>query len=131
MVGIGTSLVGKELVKHLELNESENIVFADPENALHDALDLNRGIVNTFFNPATAFAMRDRIFGGGMNELNEVLAKWKDAFYIPPKRNQAFNMGATLIFRGNETLFAHLDASPGDHADTQRVIDLAIKAVSI
>jgi hypothetical protein len=132
MVGIGKPEVGDTLVKHLELQDAESIVHSDPENALHDALDLNFGLIKTFFNPATPLALAGRLFNAedGMEELKEVLGKWKDAFYIPPKREQAFNMGGTFVFKGDSTVFAHLDSSPGDHANTQRVINIAVDATT-
>lgn len=50
---------------------------ADPENALYDDLDLNRGVVETFFSPSTPFAFLDRFTKkDGMKDLTEVLSKW-------------------------------------------------------
>jgi hypothetical protein len=47
------------------------------------------------------------------------------ALYIPPKQSQAFNQGGTFLFDGEETIFAHYDASTGAHSNIQEVIDLA------
>lgn len=127
MVGIGKPSVGKELIQHLGIQNGEDFVYADPENTLYNDLDLNRGVLTTFFNPATPFSMRDRIFGGDMKELGEVLGKWKDAIYLPPKQVQAFNQGGTFIFNGPKTIFAHYDEATGAHADFKYVVDLAIK----
>jgi hypothetical protein len=87
--------VGKKLLKHLEVQDGEDWVFVDPENRLYDALELNSGIETTLFSIETPLAFRDRFFGSngrkdGMKDLLGVLGKWKDAVYIPPKSDQAF-----------------------------------------
>ena len=76
MVGIGKPSVGKELVEHLGIPNGEQFIFADPENALYDDLDLNRGVATTFFSPATPYAIRDRLWNGDTKEIGEVLQKW-------------------------------------------------------
>lgn len=48
-----------------------------------------------------------------------------EAFYIPPKQEQAFNQGGTFLFDGVNTIFAHYDASTGAHSNIQEVIDMA------
>ena len=68
--------MGKELVQHLQIPNGEEFIFADPENALYDDLDLNHGVATTFLSPATPFAIRDRLFSGDTKELGEVLQKW-------------------------------------------------------
>jgi len=82
-------------------------------------------------HPATAFRFKDRIFGGGtsLDQLFEVLGKWKDAVYAPPKTSQATIHGGTFIFKGDDTVFAHYDESPGTHADPFEVVDRAINTV--
>lgn len=127
MISIGKPEVGFNLCQHLGVTNGSSFVFADPENVFYDELDLNRGIAETFFNPATPFAIKDRLFKkDGMKELNEVLGKWSGAFYIPPKRDQAFNQGGTFVFKGkNQTLYAHYDESTGAHADLTEVVKYA------
>lgn len=86
----------------------------------------------TFFNAATSFAIRDRLFNGGMKELSEVLGKWSDAIYIPPKQEQAFNRGGTFIFANDRTVYAHYDESNGAHpkfADVYRLACLELDSV--
>ena len=130
MVSIGKPEVGKALCEHLGIKNGDTFVYADPENSLYDDLDLNRGIAETFFNPATPFAIRDRLFKrDGMKSLNEVLGKWSGAFYIPPKQEQAFNQGGTFIFKGTEeTLLAHYDEATGAHANIDEVVKTAMAA---
>lgn len=130
MVSIGKPEVGKELIGHLGVENGEDFIFADPENTVYDDLKLNKGIQATFFNPATPFAIRDRLFNGGMKELGEVLGKWSNAVYIPPKRDQAFNQGGTFIFaQGGRTIFAHYDESTGAHANFDDVYKIALETV--
>lgn len=79
--------------------------------------------------PATAFRFKDRFSQpGSMKSLFEVLGKWKDAIYIPPKIEQSTNHGGTFIFRDEEVLFAHYDESPGTHYDPNEAVELAIEA---
>jgi len=80
--------------------------------------------------PATPFRFRDRIFGGGVGSLDqlfEVLGKWKDAAYLPPKIEQSTNHGGTFIFNGDDVIFAHYDQSPGTHADIFESAGMAIR----
>lgn len=131
MVSIGKPGVGMDLCNHLGIKNGETFIFADPENVAYDALDLNKGVGVTFFNPATPFAIKDRLFRKeGMSELNEVLGKWSGAFYIPPKTEQAFNQGGTFVFNGPRTEYAHYDEATGAHADIDYVIDLAKNVIS-
>jgi len=126
MVSIGKPEVGKELCSHLGLKDADTYIYADPDNSTYNDLDLNKGIEQTFFNPATPFAIRDRLFKkDGMKELIQVLGKWSDAFYIPPKSDQVFNQGGTFIFKNEDTIFSHYDQATGAHADMDYVIQLA------
>jgi len=129
LVSIGTPETGTKLIEHLGIDDGEEWIFADPENDAYDRLKLNRGW-DTMMSPATAFRFRDRIFGGKSGEFDklfEVLGKWKDAVYIPPKIEQSTNHGGTFIFNGESVVFAHYDESPGTHADTFKVVDMAVR----
>ena len=95
VVSIGVPEVGQKLLKHLEVEDGEKWIFVDPENRLYDALQLNSGIETTFLSIETPLAFRDRFFGAngrkdGMKDLLDVLGKWKDAIFLPPKQSQAF-----------------------------------------
>ena len=130
MVSVGRPDKGKELVSHLGLERGEEILFVDPDNKLYDALDLNRGVQRTFFNTNTAFAFLRRFTSqDGTKELKEVLPKWKDAVYIPPRQDQAFLQGGTFVFDGPRTIFAHYDPSTAAHASIEEVMETAISAV--
>lgn len=77
MVSIGTPEKLKSLIGHLEIDNGEQLLFVDPENALYDALDLNRGIQRTFFNVNTPYAFLDRFTKrDGVKDLAEVMSKW-------------------------------------------------------
>ncbi|KAL7509233.1 hypothetical protein ACHAXN_007151 [Cyclotella atomus] len=128
LVSIGKPEIGLELCKHLGVESGPDFIFADPENEVYDKLALNRGW-DTMIRPATAFRFKDRIFGSGqsLDSLFEVLGKWKDAVYIPPKLEQSTNHGGTFIFNGENVVFVHYDESPGTHADTEETVALALK----
>lgn len=135
LVSIGKPEVATALFKHLEIENGEDWIFVDPDNSLYDALRLNKGVETTFFSIETPLAFRDRIFGtngrkDGMIDLLKVLGEWKDAVYIPPKPDQAFQQGGAFIFKGNDTLFAHYDASAGTHIEVAKVVQKALEAVS-
>jgi hypothetical protein len=128
MVSIGVPEKGRALMEHLDI--PKGYLYVDPENALYDALDLNRGIQRTFFNHNTPFAFVDRFTKGDTKELGEVLSKWSKAFYIPPKQSQAFLQGGTFVFRKNQTLFAHYDPSTAAHASIDQVMEIANEALA-
>ncbi|KAL7521695.1 hypothetical protein ACHAWX_006369 [Stephanocyclus meneghinianus] len=128
LISIGKPEIGLKLCEHLEIENGPDFIFADPENKVYDKLALNRGW-DTMIRPATAFRFRDRIFGTGqsLDQLFEVLGKWKDAVYIPPKIEQSTNHGGTFIFNGENVVFAHYDESPGTHADTYEAVSIALQ----
>ena len=101
IVSIGLPEKGKALCEHLGVEKGEELLFVDPDNAMYDELDLNKGVQETFFNPATPLAFKDNLFRDGRiisKELGEVLRNWK--IYLPPKQDQAFNQGGAFIFNG-------------------------------
>ena len=122
------------------LPRAHEIFFVDPDNALYDALDLNRGVQRTFFNVNTPQAFLRRIVAqsqqqsqqqqhaaveAGTQDLLRVLQNWTRAAYVPPKPAQALLQGGTLLFRGRDTLYAHYDPSTAAHANMDRVLQLA------
>jgi hypothetical protein len=126
LVSIGLPEKGKLLLDHLEFPNGDDYLLVDPENVLYDALDLNRGVQRTFFNPATPLAFLDRLQqGNGLEDLLYVLSKWKDAFFIPPKQAQALLQGGAFVFDGPKTVYAHYDPSTAAHAKLERVLEIA------
>lgn len=133
IVSIGKPEVGMDLVKHLGVEDGLDFVFVDPENEVYDALDLNRGVDVTFFNPATPLAFGKRLLQGKRiisNELQEVLSKWKDAFFIPPKRDQAFFQGGAFLFSEDDTIFAHYDEATAAHAMPDEMVHRALETAA-
>ena len=105
---------------------SSDKLLADPDNLLYDALQLNSGLQRTFFNPATPYAILDRLTSSKMGDLNNVLGRWGDAFIIPPKQKQALNQGGLFVFDGDESVLVHYDASTGAHGDLDRAVAVAL-----
>ena len=132
MVSIGLPEKGQKLVEHLAFKDGEKYLFVDPENAMYDALNLNFGVQRTFFNINTPFAFLDRITTkGGLDDLlGTILPKWGNAFFIPPKQEQAFNQGGTFIFEGERAVFAHYDPSTAAHAPVEEVMELVQKELA-
>ena len=135
VVSIGKPEIGKQLLAHLDVHEGERWIFVDPENRLYDALQLNRGIDTTFFSVETPFAFRDRIFGSnnrsdGLRDLLDVLGKWRDAVYVPPKQEQAFQQGGAFVFKGEDTAFAHYDAATGAHVEVAAAVERALETAA-
>ena len=123
-VGIGTSEKAKLVADHV--GYSSDKLLADPENVLYDALSLNSGLQRTFFNPATPYAILDRLTSRKMGDLNDVLGKWGDAFIIPPKQKQALNQGGLFVFDGADSVFVHYDASTGAHGSLDQAVAIAL-----
>lgn len=61
-------------------------LFADPENALYDALGLYRGLGVTFLSVATPFAIKKRMDEARTGDLQDILPRWQP--WIPPKLEQ-------------------------------------------
>lgn len=87
MVSIGRPEIGKQLIGHLGLDSGADYLFVDPDNALYDELELNRGVKETIFSVETPFAFLDRFTKpDGTKQLMEVLSKWnkgKFAYRMP------------------------------------------------
>lgn len=79
LVSIGVPEKAQALIQHLALERygTQHALYVDPENVLYDALDLNRGIQRTFFNPATPYSFLQRLQEpSGMQDLGYILSKW-------------------------------------------------------
>lgn len=77
----------------------------------------------------------DGIKARGRDDLNSVVGNiFQPGPYLPlmPSGRKAmertFVQGATVVFAGSNELFAHYDASSGDHADFDEVIRVATGA---
>jgi len=133
-VGIGTAESAARVAAHVGFDAAR--LLADPENVAYDALGLNAGVGATFFDPATPFAIRDRLATGTGGDLGAVLAKWLPggdrgggAVILPPKRAQAFNQGGLFVFDGaGASRFVHYDAATGAHGDLDAAVRAALAA---
>ena len=121
-VGIGTPARGQEFCDHIGF--PRECLYTDPESQCYEAIGLYKSVSRTFFNPATPYAMLDRIKRDGMRDLFEVLGRWK--VWMPPKQDQAFQQGGQFVFAGKEAIFEHFDQATGDHADMNEVLGIAL-----
>lgn len=117
-VGIGTAERAKEFCQLTGFPESQ--LFADPENACYDALQLNKGALTTFLRPETPLALAQRAISGETADLKEAMSTWKA--WIPPKLEQGLQQGGVFAFEGTQTIFQHYDVSTGAHADLLAVM---------
>ena len=82
LVSIGKPEIGKRLVEHLQLPKGDEYLFVDPENALYDSLQLNRGVRETFYSIETPFSFLNRLTKpNGMKQLGQVLSKWNRGMF--------------------------------------------------
>merc|ERR1712003_124725 len=123
LVSIGTPERGRDFAK--ETGFPEENLFADPENICYDALQFYSGVRRTFFDIATPFSMRDRIFRDGMSDLQDILKRWKP--WLPPKQKQGFQQGGLLCFEGGKATFLHKDEATGAHADFDEVLNTLLQ----
>jgi len=122
LISIGTPDRAKQFVEETGF-PAENL-YADPENVCYDALRLYKGWARTFLNPATPFAIKDRIEENGAADLVDVLPRWKP--WLPPKSDQGLQQGGLFVFDGSEALFEHYDEATGAHADMDRVMEIVL-----
>lgn len=74
LVSIGTPETGKKFAA--KTNFPEQLLFADPENAAYDALDLRKGFLVTYISPMTPIALATRAIRSGLKDLGDVLKDW-------------------------------------------------------
>ena len=134
VISIGKPEVGKAVTEHLNLEDANLWVYSDPDSALYSTMDLNGGLGN-FITMDTAYTFRDRILGNrqdGLSDFKDVMKKWQNAFYKPPRDDQAFQQGGVLIFAGeqDQLFFAHYDASTGAHVEAEVVFEKAFDLAS-
>jgi len=130
-------------VQHLGVeDDAADFLYVDPNNEVYDALDLNRGVDTTFFSPAIPWTFGNRLLNGEpmfSKELRNVLGKWKDAIFIPPKQEQGFFQGGAFVFsnqNGGEnattttTVYAHYDEATAAHAPPDEMVAKALKVAA-
>ena len=114
-VGIGTPERAREFCSHVGF--PAEALYADPENAAYDALQLQKGVVDTFFTPDTLFAILRRLQADGAADLVAATSRWKP---WPAQGGPGLQQGGAFVFEGDRLLFQHRDPSTGAHADLKR-----------
>jgi hypothetical protein len=122
-IGIGTAERAQEFSEHVNF-PLENL-YADPDNAVYDRLNLVKNISNTFFNPATPYAILDRIQNGRTQDLQKALSQWKP--WIPPKFDQGLQQGGAFVFDGDTLLYGRKDKATGDHVNINTLLDVILE----
>lgn len=74
LVSIGTTETGKKFADKTKF--PEELLFADPENAAYDALNLRKGFLVTYISPMTPIAIATRAIRSGLEDLGEVMKDW-------------------------------------------------------
>ena len=123
-IGIGTVERANEFCDHVGF--PKEILLSDPENAAYDALQLQKGVVDTFFTPDTPFAILRRLQADGAADLVAATSRWKP--WLPPKADQGLQQGGAFVFEGERLLFQHRDPSTGAHADLNTLLRVALEA---
>lgn len=121
-VGIGTPERGAEFCDHVGLDPK--VLFSDPDNASYEALGYKKDVGNLAFNPATPYALLDRIESGKFGDLANALKRWKP--WIPPKLEQGLQQGGVIVFDGDTALYERADPSTGAHAPLDVVLEQAL-----
>ena len=121
-IGIGTAERGKEFCEHVSF--PEQYLYADPENIVYDELQLIKNLPDTFFNPATPYAILERLQKGKTEDLQKALGRWKP--WIPPKLDQGLQQGGAFVFKGDELLYGRKDKATGDHADINTLLEVIL-----
>ncbi|GLC33981.1 hypothetical protein PLESTB_000825100 [Pleodorina starrii] len=123
LVSIGTHARSKEFVEVTGF--PADCLFADPDNALYDALGLVKGVGATFFSADTPFAIKRRMDEGRTGDLQDIMSRWQP--WLPPKPDQAFQQGGVFLFEGDRAVLTHYDTATGAHADLQQLLGTAAK----
>mmetsp|Transcript_49687 Transcript_49687/g.121320 ORF Transcript_49687/g.121320 Transcript_49687/m.121320 type:complete len:145 (-) Transcript_49687:139-573(-) len=120
-VGIGIPEVGREFCEHTGFDPE--FLFADPDNAAYEALELENTVRALAFNPKTPFSLARRFINGEAGDLVNALTKWRP--WIPPKLEQGLQQGGVYVFDGTKSVFEHKDAGTGAFADLKTVLETA------
>jgi peroxiredoxin len=121
VVSIGTLERSRDFSR--ENNIPVEIVYGDETNATYDALMFRRGVKQTFGEKATPESIAKRIQKDGAKTLLGVLKRWKP--WLPPKQEQGFQQGGTIVFKGEQAVYKWYDVSTGAHAPVEDVLKAA------
>lgn len=104
----------------------QQLLYTDPENKLYTALNLVKGVQQTFFTLDTPLSILARAKKDGAADLLAATARWKP--WLPPLSDQGLQQGGAFVFQGEELLFSHYDPSTGAHADLDSILNAALRA---
>lgn len=121
-VGIGTLETARKFCDHVDFPQAN--LYADPENSAYTALNLVKGVQQTFFTIDTPLSILARAQKDGAADLIAATAKWKP--WLPPLSDQGLQQGGAFVFDGESLLFSHYDPSTGAHADLDQVLSAAL-----
>lgn len=122
-IGIGTHSKSLEFAKHV--NFPEDMLYADPENAVYDKLELIKSSpLQLITDPRTPLSIAKRFADGSGADLSKAISNWK--VIIPPKLEQGFQQGGAYVFDGVTTLYGRKDPATGDHADINLLLEYAV-----
>lgn len=150
LVSIGTPQRGIDFVAKTGFPADR--LLADPTSATYAALNLKKGVVDTFFNPQTPLALAKRAAQGDLGVLQkQVLPQWEP--WQPPQQDQvqpcsqviqrcghvmhilqttsslqALQQGGVVVFAGHRGTWAHFDPATSVHADLDEVVQEAQRA---
>lgn len=74
LVSIGTTDTGQKFADKTHF--PPHLLFADPENATYDALELRKGFLVTYISPLTPISIATRALRSGLKDLGDVLQDW-------------------------------------------------------
>lgn len=114
-VSIGTAEDGVTFVREQEL--PDGFVYADPDGSSYKALDMNASVWRLFFAKQTGLSF----LKNGVSGFGEALKNYKPL--MPKDKNLALQQGGTLVFRGSELVFSHIDEGTNAHAELSEVLE--------
>lgn len=98
--------------------------FVDPESSIYASLGLVKGLGATFMDMKTPLAIKARMDSGKDQDIKDVMKVYK--MLMPPSNDQTTQQGGLYIFQGTSTLFEWEDGATANHADLDKVIQVAL-----
>jgi len=124
LLSVGTLETARKFCDHVDFPR-ENL-YADPENSAYTALNLVKGVQQTFFTIDTPLSILKRAQKDGAADLIAATSRWKP--WLPPLSDQGLQQGGAFVFEGESLLFSHYDPSTGAHADLDEMLRAALVA---
>jgi len=125
-VGIGYPEIGREFCELTGFDPT--LLYADPENVMYEALELEKSVASLAFSPQTPFSLANRVVQGRFQDLSKALQSWK--VWIPPRLSQGLQQGGVYVFDGRTAVFEHKDAGTGAFANLDQVLSAAASSAA-